>query len=103
MLNIYFLFLNYIIGRSILEQFFQKYKPQIKAAIEKQIPRIITNEYLHRTCGEAKYTHDPASLTNSISTPIYDMIDRGINPHLFNLHFLKYDFLVSFFRLHYIL
>ncbi len=63
---------------STIEQVLTKYKPLIKATIEKWIPRVITEEYLSVLCGPSNFAHNTVSLTNGAAVPIYDMLDRGL-------------------------
>lgn len=61
-----------------IEQVLGKYKPLIKSTIEKWVPREFTNEYIEKMCGPANFEHNPASLTQAVALPIYDMLDRGV-------------------------
>eukprot|EP00026_Physarum_polycephalum_P010020 Phypoly_transcript_10164.p1 GENE.Phypoly_transcript_10164~~Phypoly_transcript_10164.p1 ORF type:complete len:376 (+),score=57.27 Phypoly_transcript_10164:207-1334(+) len=60
-----------------LEEIFNRFKPKVRDTIEKWIPREITDEYLLSACGMPSFSQLPATLTQAISVPIYDMLDRG--------------------------
>jgi hypothetical protein len=53
------------------------YLPRISQTLEYWIPRLITSEYLERINGRSHYENDPETLTQAISIPIYDLLDRG--------------------------
>src|SRR3989344_2914946 len=54
-----------------------EYKPLIDKAIEKNIPRQFQGAPLERMAGKPRYAYDTRSITQSISTPIWDLLDRG--------------------------
>ena len=60
-----------------IERILEELKPKIDAAIEKAIPRKFEGSKLNSIAGKPTYAYDSESITNSISKPIWDLLDRG--------------------------
>ncbi|HLD63058.1 MAG TPA: polyprenyl synthetase family protein, partial [Candidatus Norongarragalinales archaeon] len=60
-----------------IEKILLQYKPLINKAIAKSIPREFKGKELERIAGKPAYAYDEHSLTKSIATPIWDLLDRG--------------------------
>jgi hypothetical protein len=71
-----------------LEEVLNKYKPQVKQAIEKWIPRVISDEYILSVSGSPSFSHNAASLTQAVSVPVYDMLDRGTLTSIVSMFYL---------------
>lgn len=41
------------------------------------IPRVFTNELMTKMYGPARYEYDADAITNAISVPVWDILDRG--------------------------
>jgi geranylgeranyl pyrophosphate synthase len=60
----------------ILEYLKEK-SEKVNKAIEKYIPRNYTNEKLEFTMGPARFKYSPSAAEESISKPVWDLLDRG--------------------------
>jgi geranylgeranyl pyrophosphate synthase len=63
--------------KSEIEKILSEYKPLIDKAIEKNIPREFRGAPLERMAGKPRYAYDSQSITQAISKPIWDLLDRG--------------------------
>ncbi|MFH1056514.1 MAG: polyprenyl synthetase family protein [Candidatus Micrarchaeota archaeon] len=63
--------------KSEIEKILLEYKPLIDKAIEKNIPRAFQGTPLERMAGKPHYAYDSQSITQAISVPIWDLLDRG--------------------------
>lgn len=55
----------------------EKTREEIDKEIEKILPREITKEWLELALGKADYAYDTETLSEEVSVPIWDFIDRG--------------------------
>ncbi|SEH11658.1 geranylgeranyl diphosphate synthase, type I [Natronorubrum sediminis] len=53
------------------------WRPAIDDAIADLVPREIDDEYLESYFGEPTYEYDPYAVQRSLSTPLWDLLDRG--------------------------
>jgi geranylgeranyl pyrophosphate synthase len=60
-----------------IETIIEEYKPKIKAALEKFLPRKFDQDQIKRFFGEVKFAYDPESSTEALLKPIWDLLDRG--------------------------
>lgn len=60
-----------------VEKAVKKLKPSIDKSIEKIIPRKFSGKALEGIAGKPKFAYDELSLSSSIATPIWDLLDRG--------------------------
>jgi geranylgeranyl diphosphate synthase type I len=54
-----------------------EWKPVVDDAIEEVLPREITREYLAEYFGPARYRYDVDAIQSTISTPVWELLDRG--------------------------
>ena len=55
----------------------EKLKPKIDRELGKVIPRKITEKWLAHALGKPVYKYDTQTLTDEVSKPIWDFLDRG--------------------------
>ena len=60
-----------------IEQYLGEKKLLIDREIEKIIPRKITEQWLEKILGKARYRYDAETVTKSLAEPIWDFLDRG--------------------------
>jgi len=63
-----------------------KKKPEIDRILEKYLPRQLDGRRLERIFGKPRFAYDEQALTQTLSRPIWDFLDRGgkrIRPALF--------------------
>ncbi|MBU0636359.1 polyprenyl synthetase family protein [Candidatus Micrarchaeota archaeon] len=60
-----------------IEAYLREILPLVDREIEKIVPRILSPEWLEKTLGKADFVYDPESLSNALSKPIWDLLDRG--------------------------
>jgi len=53
------------------------WRPEIDAAIEEVLPRIIDDAYLTDFFGEATYRYHPEAMQEALADPIWELLDRG--------------------------
>ena len=53
------------------------YFPLIKQTIEKFLPRQINEEWIRSMLGSPSFKNHPETLTEAISKPIWEILDRG--------------------------
>jgi len=66
--------------------FLEKQRPAIDIILEKYLPRRLDAAALEQIFGRPRYAYDQKALTEAISMPIWDFLDRGgkrIRPALF--------------------
>ncbi|MBU0952876.1 MAG: polyprenyl synthetase family protein [Nanoarchaeota archaeon] len=56
---------------------FTKYKPIVERALEKYLPRTVTNDYLAWLLGKPRFAYDVDAFQKAITNPIWDFLDRG--------------------------
>ena len=54
-----------------------EWRPVVDEAIAEVLPREITEEYLTEFFGPARYRYDVDSIQATISTPVWELLDRG--------------------------
>ncbi|MDQ2049868.1 polyprenyl synthetase family protein [Natronolimnohabitans sp. A-GB9] len=54
-----------------------EWRPAIDEAIADLVPREIETEYLESFFGAPTYEYDPHGIQQSLSTPLWDLLDRG--------------------------
>lgn len=59
--------------REVLEE----WRPVVDREIERLLPRAIDEAYLSEFFGPASYEYDSDSLQHALSTPIWELLDRG--------------------------
>ena len=59
--------------RDVLED----WRPVIDAEIERLLPRTVDDAYLTDFFGAATYEYDPDAIQRALSTPLWDLLDRG--------------------------
>jgi geranylgeranyl diphosphate synthase type I len=59
--------------REVLEE----WRPVVDREIERLLPRVIDETYLSDYFGPASYAYDSSSVERALSTPIWDLLDRG--------------------------
>ena len=57
--------------------YLDKSKAEVDKAIGKYIPREFTKEKAEFVFGKASYSYDTKALTESLSKPVWDLLDRG--------------------------
>jgi hypothetical protein len=53
------------------------YQDMIAPKLTDVIPRVFTNELMTKMYGPARYEYDADAITNAISVPVWDILDRG--------------------------
>ena len=59
--------------RDVLDE----WRPAIEAAIEEVLPRSIDEAYLSDYFGDPSYTYDVEAIQDGLSTPVWELLDRG--------------------------
>ncbi|GAD53222.1 octaprenyl diphosphate synthase / Dimethylallyltransferase / (2E,6E)-farnesyl diphosphate synthase / Geranylgeranyl diphosphate synthase [Halarchaeum acidiphilum MH1-52-1] len=54
-----------------------EWRPAVDREIERVLPRELTADYLRTFFGEGRYEYDPDAIEDALSTPVWDLLDRG--------------------------
>jgi geranylgeranyl pyrophosphate synthase len=60
-----------------IEAVMKGYFPMIQKTIESFLPRQINEEWIRKLLGAPSFENHPDTLTEAISKPIYEILDRG--------------------------
>jgi len=58
-------------------KFLEEKKPEIDKVLESYLPRKMNSQELERIFGKPRHAYDENALTNALSKPIWDFLDRG--------------------------
>lgn len=54
-----------------------EWRPEVDREIERMLPRNLDADYLAERFGAAHYEYDEAAIDDALSTPVWDLLDRG--------------------------
>ncbi|MFB6077384.1 MAG: polyprenyl synthetase family protein, partial [Halarchaeum sp.] len=53
------------------------WRPAVDREIERVLPRDVSRDYLRSFFGDGRYEYDPEAIEAALSTPVWDLLDRG--------------------------
>jgi len=53
------------------------WRPAVDREIERVLPRDVSRDYLRSFFGDGSYEYDPEAIEAALSTPVWDLLDRG--------------------------